>query len=165
VFPVVIGSTFISENAHEFSIGNFSYSFEGNAKSSFDIDKRKGIVDAAFIYLNAPYLWGGKSPFGIDCSGFTQMVYKLNGLKLLRDAKQQATQGTVLNFVEEALPGDLAFFDNDEGNIIHVGIVLGNNKIIHASGCVRVDEFDHQGIFNADKKNYTHNLRLLKTIL
>ena len=93
------------------------------------------------------------------------MVYKLNGHRLLRDASQQATQGFVLNFVEEALPGDLAFFDNEEGNIIHVGIVLPNNKIIHASGSVRIDEFDHQGIFNVDKRSYTHNLRLLKSLL
>jgi cell wall-associated NlpC family hydrolase len=115
--------------------------------------------------LNSPYLWGGKSPFGIDCSGFTQMVYKLCGIKILRDAKQQAQQGSALSFIEEAVPGDLAFFDNEEGKIIHVGIVLKNNKIIHASGCVRIDTLDHQGIYNASAKTYTHNLRVIKNIL
>jgi hypothetical protein len=165
VFPVLLGSSFSSENSHEFSIDKIQFSYEGNTKQNEDSDIRKGLIDAAYMYLNAPYLWGGRGPFGIDCSGFTQMVYKLNGLNLLRDASQQATQGFVLNFVEEALPGDLAFFDNEEGNIIHVGIVLPNNKIIHASGAVRVDEFDHQGIFNNDKRTYTHNLRLLKSIL
>lgn len=165
VFPVLLGSCLGMENSHEFNIDNVAFSFDGNAKASFDEDVRKGIIDAAFMYLNAPYLWGGRGPFGIDCSGFTQMVYKLNGHRLLRDASQQATQGFVLNFVEEALPGDLAFFDNEEGNIIHVGIVLPNNKIIHASGSVRIDEFDHQGIFNVDKRSYTHNLRLLKSLL
>ena len=165
VFPVPLGSSFLGEGTHEFSIENVPYLFEGNSRKCYQEDIRKGIIDASFMYLNAPYLWGGRGPLGIDCSGFTQVVYKLNGLQLLRDASQQATQGTVLNFVEEALPGDLAFFDNEEGNIIHVGIVLPNNKIIHASGSVRIDEFDHQGIFNTDKRFYTHNLRVLKSII
>jgi cell wall-associated NlpC family hydrolase len=117
------------------------------------------------LFLNAPYLWGGKTPFGIDCSGFTQTVYKLNGIKLLRDAYQQAEQGETLSFVEEAEAGDLAFFDNEEGRIVHVGIVLDNNKIIHASGKVRIDGFDHHGIFNNEKRDYSHKLRLLKRIV
>ena len=92
------------------------------------------LIDFAMTYLNTPYLWGGKSNFGIDCSGFSQMVYKLCGYKLLRDANQQATQGEVLSFIEESEPGDLAFFDNDEGEIKHVGIILNNYQIIHADG-------------------------------
>lgn len=121
------------------------------------------ILKLAMSYLNAPYLWGGKTPFGIDCSGFTQMVYKMSGIILYRDAAQQATQGEVLNFLEEAKIGDLAFFDNEEGNIIHVGIIVAPNEIIHASGQVRIDTLDHQGIFNKDLGKYTHQLRLLKT--
>ena len=116
-------------------------------------------------FLNVPYLWGGKSPFGIDCSGFTQTVYKLCGYSLLRDAKQQATQGEVLSFIEESEPGDLAFFDNEEGNITHVGILLDGNRIIHASGKVRIDKLDHQGIFNLEKNDYTHRLRLISKII
>jgi cell wall-associated NlpC family hydrolase len=86
-----------------------------------------------------------KTPL-IDCSGFTQMVYKLNGYKLLRDASQQSSQGEALSFIEKSEPGDLAFFDNEEGNIIHVGIIMENNYIIHASGKVRIDRLDHLGI-------------------
>jgi hypothetical protein len=126
-------------------------------------DKSK-IVEIAFNYLNTPYLWGGKSPFGIDCSGFTQMVYRLNGYKLYRDASQQAKQGEVLSFIEESEPGDLAFFDNSDGFITHVGIILSNNYIIHASGKVRLDRLDQSGIFNEETNRHTHNLRVIKKI-
>lgn len=133
-----------------------------NAVTGVSDPSSEEIAKLAKNYLNAPYLWGGKTPFGIDCSGFTQMVYKMVGIKLFRDASQQATQGKVLNFLEEAKIGDLAFFDNEEGNIIHVGIVISPNEIIHASGQVRIDPLDHQGIFNKDFGKYTHQLRLIK---
>lgn len=128
------------------------------------VDKSE-LVQTAFIYLNSPYLWGGKTPFGIDCSGFTQMVYKLNGYKILRDASQQATQGTALSFIEESEPGDLAFFDNNEGAITHVGIIMENNYIIHAHGKVRIDRLDHSGIYNVDSQLHTHKLRVIKKII
>ena len=144
-------------------INTSKYTFEGlkvcGEKSKSDL------IKTAFMYLNAPYLWGGKTPFGIDCSGFTQMVYKLNGYKLLRDASQQATQGEALSFIEESEPGDLAFFDNEEGNIIHVGIMMENNYIIHASGKVRIDRLDHLGIYNAETNRHTHKLRVIKKII
>lgn len=123
------------------------------------------LVELAKLYLNVPYLWGGKSTFGIDCSGLTQQVYKLGGYQLPRDAYQQAELGEVLSFVEEAEPGDLAFFDNAEGRIIHVGIILGNHKIIHAHGKVRIDPFDTNGIFNTDLQKYSHRLRFIKRII
>ncbi len=123
------------------------------------------IIKTSFLYLNAPYLWGGKTPFGIDCSGFTQMVYKLCGYKLFRDASEQATQGEALSFIEESEPGDLAFFDNTEGNIIHVGIIMEDNYIIHAHGKVRIDRLDHSGIYNMDKNIHTHKLRVIKKII
>jgi gamma-D-glutamyl-L-lysine dipeptidyl-peptidase len=123
------------------------------------------IISTALLYLNTPYLWGGKTPFGIDCSGFTQMCYKLNGYKLLRDASQQATQGEPLSFIEESEPGDLAFFDNAEGTIIHVGIIMEDNYIIHAHGKVRIDRIDHTGIFNIEKRQHTHKLRVIKRIV
>ncbi len=137
--------------------------FEGEINNSNF--SKSNIVEIAHLYLNSPYLWGGKTPFGIDCSGFTQMVYKINGIKLYRDASQQVTQGEVLSFIEESEPGDLAFFDNEEGIITHVGIILENNKIIHAHGKVRIDHIDHSGIFNTEKQFHTHKLRVIKRIL
>lgn len=137
--------------------------YEGNFTEG--ILKKEEIVKTALLYLNSPYLWGGKTPFGIDCSGFTQMVYKINGYKLQRDATQQAAQGDTLSFIEECEPGDLAFFDNQEGKITHVGIVLQNHNIIHAHGCVRIDHLDHTGIFNSQLQKHTHKLRVLKKIV
>lgn len=140
-------------------------------KHDFDGEKLAGIqvksniIETAHMYINSPYLWGGKTPFGIDCSGFTQMVYKINGYQLLRDASQQATQGESLSFIEESEPGDLAFFDNEEGNIIHVGIIMKDNHIIHAHGKVRIDRLDYSGIFNTDKNIHTHKLRVIKRII
>jgi hypothetical protein len=140
-----------------------NHKYEGNIREG--IMPKNQIVETSFNYLNTPYLWGGKTPFGIDCSGFTQMVYKLNGYSLLRDASQQATQGTALSFIEESEPGDLAFFDNDEGRIVHVGIIMEDNYIIHAHGKVRIDRLDHSGIYNVDKKLHTHKLRVIKKII
>ncbi len=166
-FPIVIASTLPNFDKDECVIENQSYTYEGaHITGQLQPDLcRIGLIETALMYLNTPYLWGGKTPFGIDCSGFTQMVYKLNGIKLKRDAYQQAEQGQTLSFVEEAEAGDLAFFDNEEGKIVHVGIVMDDNKIIHASGKVRIDGFDHQGIFNNDHKDYSHRLRLLKRIV
>lgn len=123
------------------------------------------LIETAKSYLHTPYLWGGKTPFGIDCSGLTQMVYKLNGYNLPRDASEQGKLGEALSFIEESEPGDLAFFDNDAGLITHVGMILGNNYIIHASGKVRIDRIDHNGIFNIEVKKHTHQLRVIKKII
>jgi len=139
------------------------HSFEG--ESITGQHPKSNLIKITQNYLNAPYLWGGKTPFGIDCSGFTQMVYKLNGYKLLRDASQQASQGEPLSFIEESEPGDLAFFDNEEGLITHVGIIMEDNYIIHAHGKVRIDRLDHSGIFNAEKRVHTHKLRVIKRIV
>lgn len=161
LIPIPLGASLSFLNIPEINTSNFN--FEGTKISG--VKSRKSIITTSFMYLNAPYLWGGKTPFGIDCSGFTQMVYKLNGYKLLRDASQQATQGEALSFIEESEPGDLAFFDNDEGNIIHVGIIMENNYIIHASGKVRIDRLDHLGIYNAEANRHTHKLRVIKKII
>jgi hypothetical protein len=145
------------------SINRQGFSFDGEICTG--VQSKSNLLETAFHYLNAPYLWGGKTPFGIDCSGFTQMVYKLNGYALLRDASQQATQGVPLSFIEESEAGDLAFFDNEEGKIIHVGIIMDDNYIIHASGKVRIDRLDHLGIYNAELNKHTHKLRVIKKII
>jgi hypothetical protein len=139
------------------------HTFDGNITSMKQ--EKANLIATAFTYLNAPYLWGGKTPFGIDCSGFTQMVYKLNGYSILRDASQQATQGQALSFIEESEPGDLAFFDNALGHIVHVGIIMEDNYIIHAHGKVRIDRLDHSGIYNVDRQIHTHKLRVIKKII
>ena len=113
-------------------------------------------------YLNSPYLWGGKTPWGIDCSGFTQMVFKQKNVSIKRDAFQQAEQGEAVAFLAESKLGDLAFFDNEDGKITHVGILLNNETIIHASGKVRIDQIDNYGIMDADSKKYSHKLRFVK---
>lgn len=161
LMPIPLGSALTFLNFEKINVNNFI--FEGLKVTG---QKAKSeLIKTAFLYLNAPYLWGGKSPFGIDCSGFTQMVYKLNGYKLLRDASQQATQGEALSFIEESEAGDLAFFDNEEGKIIHVGIIMNDNYIIHASGKVRIDRLDHLGIYNAESNRHTHKLRVIKKII
>ena len=148
-----------------FSLLNNRYKYEGNSIETPSLSLRKKTVELATLYLHAPYLWGGRSPFGIDCSGFTQMVYKLAGVKLMRDTSQQATQGETISFINEALPGDLVFFDDEEGNIIHSGILLESNQVIHASGKVRIDTIDHHGIYNRETGGYTHSLRIIKQLV
>ena len=159
--PVTLGASLSFLNHGDINTSN--YNFEGTKISG--TKTKDCLLNTAFMYLNAPYLWGGKTPFGIDCSGFTQMVYKLNGYKLMRDASQQSKQGEALSFIEESEPGDLAFFDNEEGNIIHVGIIMDDNYIIHASGKVRIDRLDHLGIYNAELNKHTHKLRVIKKII
>lgn len=161
LIPIPLASSLSFLHLDDINISNFN--FEGTKVSGEKI--KENLINTAFMYLNAPYLWGGKTPFGIDCSGFTQMVYKLNGYKLFRDASQQSTQGEALSFIEESQPGDLAFFDNEEGQIIHVGIIMDDNYIIHASGKVRIDRLDHLGIFNAEANKHTHKLRVIKKII
>lgn len=161
LMPIPMGAaiTFLDQP----SINTENFIFEGMKASG--VTSKQQLLQTAFMYLNAPYLWGGKTPFGLDCSGFTQMVYKLNGFSLLRDASQQATQGEALSFIEESEPGDLAFFDNEEGRIIHVGIIMEDNHIIHAHGKVRIDRLDHLGIYNTDTKRHSHKLRVIKKII
>lgn len=130
-----------------------------------NLDENQSISDTAKLFLNVPYLWSGRSFFGIDCSGFSQLVYKVHGISLPRDSYQQAEIGQVLSFVEESEPGDLAFFENEEGKITHVGIMLENQKIIHSYGKVRIDLLDSSGIFNKDLGKHTHKLRFVRRVL
>ncbi|WP_231403185.1 C40 family peptidase [Hymenobacter guriensis] len=123
------------------------------------------LLKVAQLYLKAPYVWGGKSVFGLDCSGLVQQLYGLIGVQLPRDARQQIDFGDPVHFVTQTRAGDLAFFDNADGQIIHVGIVLDDQAILHAHGEVRIDPLDHNGIFNRDRQKYSHKLRLIKRLL
>lgn len=128
----------------------------------------KHLVEVAMQYLNAPYLWGGRSIAGIDCSGLTQMAFKMCGMTLQRDAEQQAREGEIVDFLQHARKGDLAFFDNAEGKITHVGILVDNTHIIHAtdtSGRVVIDKIDAEGIVSITLKKRTHKLRMIKRYL
>jgi hypothetical protein len=125
----------------------------------------KSVRQLTYKFLNIPYLWGGKSVFGLDCSGYVQTVYKFLGIPVLRDAYQQATQGEPIGFLEECRTGDLAFFDNDEGKITHVGILLNAHEIIHASGKVRIDKIDNMGIVQSETHQRTHHLRVIRRML
>ena len=161
--PIVIGSILPTYKSDHALIKNKMYKFLGKKTQGFS--EKKHLVNNALIFLNTPYLWGGRTPFGIDCSGFTQIVYRLQGINIPRDAYQQAEVGNTLSFIEESEEGDLAFFDDSEGKITHVGIIMNNNNIIHASGKVRIDKLDQQGIFNIEKKIHTHKLRIIKSIV
>lgn len=147
-----------------FTINDTVFKYDGKVNSK-TLSKSE-IIETAFLFLNTPYLSGGKTPpFGVDAAGLTQTVYKLCGHQLLREPQQQATQGEVLSFIEECEAGDLAFFDDDEGNINHVGIIMNDYNIIHAYGKVRIDKLDHSGIYNIDNQQHTHKLRVIKKMI
>ena len=160
LFPIILGSRLPEYKNNSFKLIEENYLFEGNTTNASS--NKASIVKTAFMYLNSPFLLGGKTPFGIDASGLTQMAYKVNGYQLPREVTKQATLGEVLSFIEESEPGDLAFFDDNEGNIIHTGIVLANNYIIHSYGKVRVDMIDQSGIYNQELRKHTHKLRVIK---
>ena len=157
LMPVALGSVM------DYS-GKLGHIYEGEITKPRASNKNN-LINTATLYLNSPHISGGKSPFGIDSSGLTQMVYKLNGYKLKRNAAEQASQGEALSFIEECEPGDLAFFDDHEGVINHVGLIMKDNYIIHVDGKVRVDRIDHSGIFNSELRRHTHKLRVIKKII
>lgn len=164
--PITMGATLPGFDGLRCHLAEKSYQFSGAVITPGQV-KPSGewIAKIARRFLHAPYLWGGRSPFGIDCSGLTQMVYKIAGIPLMRDASQQVLQGHTVDFMEECTPGDLAFFDNGKGDITHVGIMLADCHIIHASGKVRIDKVDHFGIFSRDAGKYTHQLRIIRRLV
>jgi hypothetical protein len=129
-----------------------------------EIGETENMAVTASSFLNAPYLWGGRTHFGIDCSGFTQAVFRTQGINLLRDARLQVEHGYDINSLHDAQLGDLAFFENPEGKIVHVGIMLNNEQIIHASGKVKIDAMDEKGIYSEDQRRYTHKLTTVKRV-
>lgn len=150
---------------HCFNIGANNYYVLSDMSERTETDIRRSIIHDAEELIETPYLWGGRTQWGIDCSGFVQLVYRLSGLLMPRDASEQAKHGNTMSFISEAKPGDLAFFDNEDGNIIHVGIVYSPSEIIHASKKVRIDKIDHNGIYNDELKKYTHQLRVMKNVI
>jgi len=154
-------------------IGSSMVFMEGNTcrigNEKFEILGPKGDIEDFYItaksFLNAPYLWGGRTHFGIDCSGFSQAVFRLHGINIKRDASQQAQQGRPVENIKKAQPGDLAFFINENEKITHVGIMLNKTQIIHASGKVKIDSIDERGIYSEELKRYTHKLYSIRRFL
>lgn len=161
---ILMGSVIPISSAELFKMEE-QFAFNGEAKNTGQRREFDFLRTIANRYLHAPYLWGGKSPFGIDCSGFTQMVFRICGYTLLRDARQQATQGKAVRALADVKPGDLAFFKNDEDTIIHVGIVYANSQIIHGSGRVRIDVLTDAGIVDTETGILTHRFSHLRRIL
>lgn len=157
-YHIPCGSILQNYQGGDFALNGHKFSY----KDRIARHDSESVLRRARRFLHAPYLWGGKTAMGIDCSGLTQVVLACAGISIPRDAYLQAEQGEPVDFIDLAVPGDLAFFDNEEGRITHVGIITENGEIIHASGSVRVDNLDHQGVYNNDTKSYTHKLRLIK---
>jgi len=155
---------FFDDSTHSFTLDDTHYKLESPEPSGHQ-DTRQWVSQAALQYQNAPYLWGGKTIMGIDCSGFTQVIYRICGILLPRDSHQQLNHGRTIGFIKDARPGDLAFFDNEEGEIVHTGILLGPDRIVHASGRVRIDPIDHQGIYRREERKYSHRLRVIKNVI
>lgn len=161
---VLMGSVIPISSSELFKMEE-QFAFNGEAKNMGQKREFEYLRNVASKYLNAPYVWGGKSPFGIDCSGFVQMVFKICGYKLFRDSSQQANQGKSIKSRNESRPGDLVFFKNDSDVVHHVGILLDGNRIIHSSGKVRVDDLTDDGIRNTETKSITHKFGHVRRVL
>ncbi len=157
-----MGASLTGYNEETHKLWNKKYTYYGayrNVEQPFTADLLWNIVLA---WMNAPYLWGGRTFMGVDCSGFVQIAFKVLGIPLLRDAYQQATQGKPVKTLPEATAGNVAFFENEKGRIIHVGILLNNHQIVHASGKVRIDKVDEQGIVHMETGSLTHKLACIR---
>jgi len=157
---ISLGSFLYSKD--NFKIGDLDFKFSNNETIN-ENNLFNRIIDNAKKCLNIPYLWGGKTVFGFDCSGFVQVLYGVENIKLPRDASQQEKIGNVISDLFKSQKGDLAFFGN-ENIITHVGIIINNSEIIHCSGKVKIDKIDKKGIYNIEEKKYTHFLKSIKRI-
>jgi hypothetical protein len=166
VIPVVMGARLPNFDGMRFTLDNTVYTFSGQAVFPEHIKpSAEFILKIARRYLHAPFLHGGRSPMGIDAAGFIQMVFKIANIALPREASQQVYIGTAVDFVEQSMPGDVAFFENRTGRITHCGIILPDAEVIHAFGSVRIDKIDHYGIYDRSEKRYTHRLRVVRRML
>ncbi len=160
---VISGGSTLYLQRDNLVIGSQAFTYDEDKISSKEA-KIEQVTEFARVFLHTPYLWGGRSAFGVDCSGFVQVVFRMAGISLPRDASVQANQGEPVHLIHEARAGDLVFFDDAEENISHVGILLSEGHVIHAYGRVRTDHIDHHGIFNPGTGKYSHPLRLIKRI-
>lgn len=161
---ILLGSIVPISNSELFKMEE-QFAFNGEAKSLGQKRDVEFIKTTAMKYLNAPHLPGGKSPFGIDATGLVQMIFKISGYTLPHDVKNQTNEGKAVHSLNDAIPGDLAFFSHMGGGISHVGIILDEEKIIHAFGRVRVDHLTDEGIIRTEPKIYTHYLKEIRRII
>ncbi len=159
---LTLGSRLPAWNGQQMNVDGNIFTFDTPPKLYTGKKNAAQLAEIAKQFLGSPWFLGGRSIFGMDCSGFTQIVFKIAGIKLPRSSSNQALQGETVNFIHESRKGDLAFFEDDEGKIVHVGILLGESKIIHAYGRVQIDTIDHEGIYNETLRKYTHKLRIIK---
>ncbi len=164
--PVAMGARFPGFDGIRFYLGERDYAFSGQVIfPGPEVQTRDMTVKLARRFLHAPFLWGGRSPLGVDGAGLVQAVFRLCGMRLPRYAEQQVLEGDVVDFIEQARPGDIAFFENNFGRVFHAGILLSDNQIIHAFGKVRIDLLDHYGIYDLERRKYSHRLRVVKSLL
>jgi len=166
-FPVFMGSSFPYPKDNMLILGNAIFLIELPKEPVFPQSptlsgQQTVLLRFASGFLRAPYLWGGRTPAGIDCSALVQLAFKSIGISLPRDTSQQVNHGVQIDFATEWQVGDVAFFDNEEGKIIHTGIICGKDKILHSSGFVKIDHLDTTGIYNKQNELYTHKLRIVK---
>lgn len=162
IIQVPVGASLPSFADEKGKLASLPYSFDGEyLKRDEQTPSAELIKKLSFQWLNAPYMWGGRTPLGVDCSGFVQVIFKLMGIDLPRDAWQQAQEGKAVKKFEDSTVGDLVFFNNKE-EIIHVGILFGNGEIIHSSGKVRIDKIDKKGIINIDTGKRTLRLEAIR---
>lgn len=162
VMHIPAGSLLPAFDGSNGKLGKVEYSYEGSHIKKEEQQPGTVLLEKLTMqWLNAPYLWGGRTILGVDCSGFVQVNYRMMGIDLPRDAWQQAQEGSAVKKLKEAQAGDLAFFDDKE-EIVHVGILLGNDKIIHASGRVRIDSIDKRGITSSSTGERTHQLKAIR---
>ncbi|MCR4965995.1 MAG: C40 family peptidase [Bacteroidales bacterium] len=169
IFPIALGSQFPIPHDGTFQLGGHQYAVELPEEKPLMhhegvTELQERLLSVAFQYLNAPYLWGGRTPAGIDCSGFVQNVFASIGIILPRDASQQVSCGQTVDFIQETRIGDVAFFQNEEGNIVHTGIICGFQQIIHSCGYVQINTIDETGIYHQGLHRYTHQLRIIKRL-